>query len=171
MRQRGMEKILHDFSVNPLRVTNTVVYYLCSHRATPDSESGRKDIEMELYHGTFARIDRFDITLCGANTIGNASSEALAESAKIGVWFASEATSFLSDTYPLIQAFSVEISNALPIPSLAELESLIEEIGSGVAVREWADSEGYDAIEVYRDEEVGCTSYIVWDTEAICPAL
>ena len=122
---------------------------------------------MEAYHGTNSKFSEFSLAFLGENTDDNASSEALRQSAHLGIWFTENAET-ASDVYDNVLHCDLTISNPLEIDSIETLENWVESQElSGAELRERLIEEGYDGIVIEYDEEFEGRSFVVFAPENI----
>lgn len=122
---------------------------------------------MEAYHGTNSKFSEFSLAFLGENTDDNASSEALRQTAHLGIWFTENAET-ASDVYDNVLHCDLTISNPLEIDSIETLENWVESQGlSGAELREKLIEQGYDGIVIEYDEEFEGRSFVVFAPENI----
>jgi hypothetical protein len=142
---------------------------------------------MKAIHNTNSetRIEKFDLSKAGLNTISNINSDNAFRLAGcfLGVWFSSEKL----DSYDFAHEYEINDNDYMVIDSLDELESYIhdeiqklEEITAYELfkdtdrlielvseVRDNILSEGYTGISITNDEEFGCESLIALNLNTI----
>ena len=122
---------------------------------------------MKAYHGTDSKFTEFSLAFLGENTDDNASSEALRQTARLGIWFTENEQS-ASYAYDNVMTCDLQLSNPLTIDTLETLEFWVEtQELSGAELREKLLDEGYDGIVIEYDEEFNGRSYVVFSPENI----
>ena len=122
---------------------------------------------MKVYHGTNSEFERFNLENLGMNTDDNASSEAMAQTAHIGIWFTDNADK-AAEVYEKVMECELSMENPMEIDTLETLEYWVESQDmSGEELREMLQEQGYDGIIINEDEEFEGTSYIVFSADQI----
>jgi len=122
-----------------------------------------------LYHGTNSDFSVFDAGRAGENTDSNASSEAYAQTARLGHWLNTNPMAGPKAGYDVDMPVYVSIKNPKREMSLDSLAQGLE----GTTGKEYRDQlikEGYDGI-VLPDEEFGGESWVAFSPEQIKSAL
>jgi len=122
-----------------------------------------------LYHGTNSDFSVFDASRAGENTDSNASSEAYAQTARLGHWLNTNPMAGPKAGYEVDMPVYVSIKNPKREMSLDWLAQGLE----GTTGKEYRDQlikEGYDGI-VLPDEEFGGESWVAFSPEQIKSAL
>ena len=118
-----------------------------------------------VYHTTWSdAFTVFDRNRLGENTDGNASSDAMAETSRIGFWFSSH--DLLNQIGDRTEKVYLNITDPYEAYSVSELGELAMEAGGGEAFAEWLSDNGYDGVVVH-DEEFGGTSFVALDPNQI----
>jgi hypothetical protein len=122
-----------------------------------------------LYHGTNSDFSVFDASRAGKNTDDNASSEAYAQTARLGHWLNSKPMAGPKAGYDVDMPVYVSIQNPKREMSLDWLAQRLE----GTTGQEYRDrliKKGYDGIRL-PDEEFGGESWVAFTPEQIKSAL
>ena len=122
-----------------------------------------------LYHGTNSDFSVFDASRAGENTDSNASSEAYAQTSRLGHWLNTKPMAGPKAGYDVDMPVYVSIKNPKREMSLDWLAQGLE----GTTGQEYRDRlirEGYDGI-VLPDEEFGGESWVAFSPEQIKSAL
>ena len=118
-----------------------------------------------VYHTTWSdAFTVFDRNRLGENTDGNASSDAMAETSRIGFWFSSH--DLINQIGDRTEKVYLNITDPYEAYSVSELGELAMEAGGGEAFAEWLSDNGYDGVVVH-DEEFGGTSFVALDPNQI----
>ncbi len=122
---------------------------------------------MKAYHGTNNDFRKFSLSFLGTNTDDNASSDALRETAHLGVWF-TDNKEFASSVYDRVMECELDIENPIMVDSLEYLEFWVAVHGlPGEEIREKLLDDGYDSIVVGYDEEFEGRSVVMLTVEKI----
>jgi N12 class adenine-specific DNA methylase len=122
-----------------------------------------------VYHGTFDDFSKFSDRKLGANTDDNASSEAYAQTSRVGFWFNTKPMAGNKAGYTVDMPVYLSIQNPKREMSLDWLAQGLESI-KGRTYRKRLIEEGYDGV-VLGDEEFGGTSYIAFRPTQIKSAI
>jgi len=122
-----------------------------------------------LYHGTNSDFSVFDASRAGENTDSNASSEAYAQTARLGHWLNTNPMAGPKAGYDVDMPVYVSIKNPKREISLDFLAQGLEGT-TGKKYRDQLIKEGYDGI-VLPDEEFGGESWVAFSPEQIKSAL
>ena len=118
-----------------------------------------------VYHTTWSdAFTVFDRNRLGENTDGNASSDAMAETSRIGFWFSSH--DLINQIGDRTEKVYLNITDPYEAYSVSGLGELAMEAGGGEAFAEWLSDNGYDGVVVH-DEEFGGTSFVALDPNQI----
>lgn len=118
-----------------------------------------------VYHTTWSdAFTVFDRNRLGENTDGNASSDAMAETSRIGFWFSSH--DLINQIGSRTEKVYLNITDPYEAYSVSGLGELAMEAGGGEAFAEWLSDNGYDGVVVH-DEEFGGTSFVALDPNQI----
>lgn len=120
---------------------------------------------MVVFHGTDADFSKFSDRKLGENTDGNASSEAYAQTARVGFWFNTQPMAGPAAGYTVDMPVHLSIKNPKRELSLDWLAQGLEST-KGRAYRKQLMADGYDGI-VLRDEEFGGESWVAFRPEQI----
>jgi hypothetical protein len=122
-----------------------------------------------LYHGTNSDFSVFDASRAGENTDSNASSEAYAQTSRLGHWLNTKPMAGPKAGYKVDMPVYVSIENPKREMSLDWLAQGLEGT-TGQEYRNRLIREGYDGI-VLPDEEFGGESWVAFSPEQIKSAL
>jgi molybdopterin converting factor small subunit len=143
-------------------------------KAFRDWFGGSKVVDAEgnplvVYHGTFDDFSKFSDRKLGANTDDNASSEAYAQTSRVGFWFNTKPMAGNKAGYTVDMPVYLSIQNPKREMSLDWLAQGLEST-KGRTYRKRLIEQGYDGI-VLTDEEFGGTSYVAFYPEQIKSAI
>lgn len=122
-----------------------------------------------VHHATWGDFNSFDRARLGENTENNASSEVLAQTARVGFWFSSRN---VSEDIGATRSMPVYLAIQKPkvYETLNHLTAAVEGAGGGAELRARLASQGFDGIRV-RDEELGGTSFVAFEPTQIKSAI
>lgn len=115
-----------------------------------------------VYHGTYSKFETFNRELLGQVTDFNASDENWAKTSHIGFWFNDKKIGFYNIHIPCF----LNIRNPIEMGSMQELAEEMSYYNSGEDFRDY-NSDQYDSVIIENDEEMGNTSYSVFDSNQI----
>lgn len=118
-----------------------------------------------VYHGTFSDFSKFSDRRLGENTDDNASSQAYAQTSRVGFWFNTKPMGSSSAGYTVDMPAYLSIQNPKTEMSLDWLAQGLEST-KGRTYRRQLIADGYDGI-VLQDEEFGGESWIAFRPEQI----
>lgn len=122
---------------------------------------------MKAYHGTDNDFSKFNASLAGLHTDGNATDEYWAETARLGFWFA-EDRERLTEAYDKVMECELSIENPFHVDSVESLANWFEcTCQNAEDLRTWCIDNGHDGIVVDNDEDFDCVSYVAFRPEQI----
>ncbi|MBK8113432.1 MAG: PLxRFG domain-containing protein, partial [Candidatus Accumulibacter sp.] len=126
-------------------------------------EQGRP---LVVYHGTSNDFARFNLKKLGENTIGEASSEEIGQTSRIGHWFSSHPMGRSPDNYgagySIDMPVYLKITNQFSVEENDDLAVMLEGGKKGATLRKELASEGYDGVRIKRDTEFEGSSFIAF---------
>lgn len=140
-----------------------------------DSQVVDEDGEPQVvYHGTREDFSRFNLGKLGKNTIGEAGSPELEQTAMVGHWLSDhpmgESPEKYGAGYSIDLPVYLKMENPLVLAESDDLAVMLHK-KKGRALRSELETRGYDGIIIRRDIEFGGRSYIAFHSTQIKSAV